>query len=704
MLPIDRAVAHGPTPPPLTGVKVPATPGLLDGKTPIVVNKALATVLGKAFFWDTNVGSDGVTCAVCHHKAGSDSRITNQMAPGKLNSAPSGDTYEPTASGQSGGPNYTLQKADFPFHQFTDPLNRNSDVTFTTDDVVGSAGSFSGQFKSVKTSGSGWDDCVRAPIEPYTDFGLGMRQVTNRSIHPIVNAALQQRNERNLSANLVFNGVNPLGDRDPKAFVWVTKTPNSVAKARMSLKNAGMASAAVGPPLSTREISCKGRTFSDIGRKLAGRRPLEFQDVHPQDSVLGPYRHASGKGLKLSYAQLIHKAFASRYWSANLSQSQRQSLFGKPSYGAPYTMTEANFPLFFGLAVKLYLDTLISDQTPFDSPRTQVKDQYGYYYPKAFNAQQRRGLKIFLDAHCFTCHNGPALSDAAYPEVMNHYNPKLPSDRFYADGLPTRFSVVDRRTLAKGLGLVDRAAANTGVTPSSFDPGLNTTDDFGNPISFTDQYIELLKGNKSKVKDPFIAYPCNFNNFNTMFIFDFKKSELTPTSKAGCNPLRTDYAFQPKAAVAKAEFQKKDHGRLRSGVNGAFIIPTLRNVELTGPYMHNGGMLTLEQVVEFYRRGGNFVNPETPVDGIFPQGDFITSKRDADDLVAFLKALTDERVRWEKAPFDHPSILLPHGGDISQPDADGLAKDIYVKLPAVGRNGRTKAQGPWKPFDQVLPN
>jgi hypothetical protein len=46
----------------------------------------------------------------------------------------------------------------------------------------------------------------------------------------------------------------------------------------------------------------------------------------------------------------------------------------------------------------------------------------------------------------------------------------------------------------------------------------------------------------------------------------------------------------------------------RAAVNGAFKTPGLRNVELTGPYMHNGSMATLEQVVQFYNRGGNFEN------------------------------------------------------------------------------------------------
>ena len=49
-------------------------------------------------------------------------------------------------------------------------------------------------------------------------------------------------------------------------------------------------------------------------------------------------------------------------------------------------------------------------------------------------------------------------------------------------------------------------------------------------------------------------------------------------------------------------------------------------------------------------------NPGQP-----PQETLNLSSTDVDDLVAFLKALTDERVRWEKAPFDHPSLTIPNG-------------------------------------------
>src|SRR5438270_6474457 len=93
-------------------------------------------------------------------------------------------------------------------------------------------------------------------------------------------------------------------------------------------------------------------------------------------------------------------------------------------------------------------------------------------------------------------------------------------------------------------------------------------------------------------------------------------------------------------------------------LDAAFKTPGLRNVELTGPYFHNGGQATLMQVVDFYNRGGDFDEAQTsptrlrPIDeNIKPLG---LAERDKRDLVNFLIAMTDERVAFEKAPFDHP--------------------------------------------------
>src|SRR4030095_9400321 len=86
--------------------------------------------------------------------------------------------------------------------------------------------------------------------------------------------------------------------------------------------------------------------------------------------------------------------------------------------------------------------------------------------------------------------------------------------------------------------------------------------------------------------------------------------------------------------------------------------PERRNVELTGPYFHTGGAATLEQVLEFYSRNGDVPAGGNLGPGI---GNIRLSQQDRTAIVEFLKALTDDRVRFERAPFDHPSLCLPTG-------------------------------------------
>lgn len=70
---------------------------------------------------------------------------------------------------------------------------------------------------------------------------------------------------------------------------------------------------------------------------------------------------------------------------------------------------------------------------------------------------------------------------------------------------------------------------------------------------------------------------------------------------------------------------------------GAFRTPTLRNIALTGPYMHDGSVKTLRQVVDFYVGGGNS-NPQRDKD----IKELHLSGQERADLVAFLEALTGD--------------------------------------------------------------
>ena len=102
---------------------------------------------------------------------------------------------------------------------------------------------------------------------------------------------------------------------------------------------------------------------------------------------------------------------------------------------------------------------------------------------------------------------------------------------------------------------------------------------------------------------------------------------------------------------------------------GKFRAPSLRNVEVTGPYMHDGTMGTLEEVLDFYAAGGrNITSGPNAGDGrANPNKDgLITlinlSTQDKADLVAFLKTLTDHGLLTDPRfsnPFVVPNASLP---------------------------------------------
>lgn len=117
-------------------------------------------------------------------------------------------------------------------------------------------------------------------------------------------------------------------------------------------------------------------------------------------------------------------------------------------------------------------------------------------------------------------------------------------------------------------------------------------------------------------------------------------------------------------------------------------------MELTGPYFHTGGAATLEHVIEFYARNG-----DVPAGGnLGPgMGNIRLSQQERGQVVEFLKALTDDRVKFERAPFDHPSLCIPVGyaevtPGVVTPDtstgSSSVAADLWALVDAVGWDGK----------------
>src|SRR5688500_6910380 len=260
----DARTASGQVPP-LSALSIPRPSNLGD----YVRDEKAAEVLGKALFWDMQVGSDGVqACATCHFRAGADPRAKNQVRPGLLRVTFRGNgTVVPdpdrdfSAGTASQGPNYTLKPSDFPFRKLVDPKNRESAITPNSNNVVSSLGVHHGIY------------CQNAQPGPDPDgfrvADANVRRVEPRNTPTMINAVFNHRNFWDMRAQNIFNGVNPFGLRDASASLYRADNPNNPQKVQVRLENASLASQAVGPPTNRFEMSVDGRIFPDVGRALA---------------------------------------------------------------------------------------------------------------------------------------------------------------------------------------------------------------------------------------------------------------------------------------------------------------------------------------------------------------------------------------------------------------------------------------------------
>jgi cytochrome c peroxidase len=607
----------------LKGTPVPEPSAL----NTFVANRQVAIALGKALFWDIQVGSDGKTaCASCHFQAGADPRYKNQINPGLNRVGASNFSFGMTRSGVPAGPNATMARADFPFHNLSNPQDRNSTVTYETKDVMGSQGVTLRNYLGA-SPGASEDVCAEAIDPIFSSGATNFRRSSARHAPTVINAAFNLRNFYDGRANPLFNGVDAFGPRNRAAVVY---RGHPAVATRILLDNSSLASQATAPPMSDIEMSCAGRTWPETGKRLLSAAALKRQSVAADDSVLAGYVAPAGqKGLSVTYERLVREAFVSDLWSSTSPVIVN---------GKTYSQAEANFSLFFGLAVQLYESTLVSDDAPIDRyfaayPSTNVAN------PSALTSEEIAGLNVFLGkGKCITCHSGPELTNAGTPSRLAAQQGVLVDRMTQGDGTP---------------GAYDFGFYNIGVRPTSDDIGLGGNDPWGQTLSYTRQAVSGARW------DPFSVDPCKF-------------------TLEACTPL---------ASTARVT------------VDGAFKTPTLRNIALTGPYFHNGSRASLEEVIEFYNRGGDrrgtllsdnsgYGANASNIGPDIRSLSLLEFEKSA--LLAFLKnALTDERVRWERAPFDHPELPL----------ADGHTAE-FVLLPAVGRGGRRA--NPLRSFEEVV--
>jgi cytochrome c peroxidase len=652
---------------------------------------------------------------------------------------------------------------DFPLHKEPNPDLITRPFAGTDHyDIVGSQGVFPTIFNSINV-GSSVENTSRDtdgsfsfpdPSDPTGVARLNVRRVEPRNTPSVVNAVFNFRNFWDGRARNVCNGANPFGERDATShFFFASSTTITPTSALVRLQNSSLCSQALGPPGSNFEMSAAGRNFRNIGTKLLALNPLSDtngplggQLVDSNDSVLGKNSKSPKRGINLSYPQMIKAAFQPKWWQSvfhiciagdgsetliNPTANPAQSC---PQGTAEYTQMQYNFSLFWGIAVQAYESTLRADQTPLDQylnqqlvfqiPANNTSNTFAFTLKKpvtpmtvsvqAFNPNfdtsdqdvfgfddgqgnitgagitfgginyatgqvqiffdlppgttfptnvmysvgttplttgQLHGLVLFqTKARCVVCHGGAELTNASVSNVSQRSMERMvmgdTSIRVYDDG----FYHIGSRPTAEDVGL--GAAGGDGITGATL----------------SDAEYARLQVCAGTITPPIIVG---------------RPGDGIPAAPLNC----TD-------AIAK---------------DGTVKTPGLRNVSLTAPYFHNGGQLTLEQVVEFYDRGGDF-----PLDGdeplcppsintincymdpnVQPLGLTLQEKT---DLVDFLRnGLMDSRTLNQSAPFDHPSLMVPNGHPVDQtgiypladPNHAGQAKDQYLSIPANGKFGAT---------------
>lgn len=451
-----------------------------------VENRNFAIVLGKAMFWDMQVGSDSVqSCGSCHFKALVDDRTKNQLNPNHLG----GDlrfevSHAPVTFFNRGSKpaNSEVVPSDFPLHKLrnpniagdplcTTPIVANvtnvvpaldhpvsGDVTVcdanniisTTNDVMSSMGVRFAKFVDIPVPGptAFVGNTPGNSVKPDVGnrgFGAhdpipamqGLRRVEPRNTPSLFAAAMNFDNFWDGRARHDFNGGSVFGASDPQSHVFVDDA-GTLTPTRQIIKFSSIASLATGPGLSNFEMSFDGRNWSKVGKKLLqpGAVPLANQLVDPTDSVLGPYSnfpnpgitvppHATSVAGESGYVTLIRHAYYPALWQntsmhldgcytdgnpahpnqcaagsvaipvlapasgttpatvVNSSADPFDNFVLTPAAGPPvanntnqFTQMEANWSLFWGLSIQLWVQILMPDDTPYDQFLAQNPDAF----------------------------------------------------------------------------------------------------------------------------------------------------------------------------------------------------------------------------------------------------------------------------------------------------------------------------------------
>jgi cytochrome c peroxidase len=307
------------------------------------------------------------------------------------------------------------------------------------------------------------------------------------------------------------------------------------------------------------------------------------------------------------------------------------------------------------------------------------------------------GKKLFFDPNlsengkmaCVSCHNpSRAWADGL---VVNYDKDGNPLER----NTPTLINSAFQKSFfwdGRSPNLLDQITS-VFTNDKEFDSSVHQ---FSTEILTDTTYISLFKdayggisGRNTEIIRAISSYISTLNGFNSKFDRNIRGEEdtFTEEEKLGFN------LYMGKALCATCHFIPltngtvppffRDHEKEVIGVpettanrqldddlgfywrheqklevhRGMFKTPTVRNAELTAPYMHNGVYRTLEEVMDFYNKGGGGGMGFDLEYQTLPFNELNLTPKEQNAIIAFMKTLTDTKVAYDEA-YSEPTNAL----------------------------------------------
>jgi cytochrome c peroxidase len=302
------------------------------------------------------------------------------------------------------------------------------------------------------------------------------------------------------------------------------------------------------------------------------------------------------------------------------------------------------------------------EPVPFQIPDNWPKPVYDFEANPLTNEKIDLGRNLFYDpilsrdnkVSCANCHNpynafthvDHALSHGIEDKIGNRNSPALMNlawaDKFMWDGAIRHLDAQALAPISNPLEMDENIAhivqklQQTVLYPRLFEKAYGDSMITGEHVlKAIGQFMVSLVSAESKY-DSVMRGQSAFTEQEQKGYVLFKQY----CSSCHTEPLFTNYAYENNGLTPDKEL--KDYGRVRISQNPEdsfkFKVPTLRNIEYSYPYMHDGRFKKLSEVMKYYTQGAKNPKISSKLAQTLP-----LSSNDRVDIIAFLYTLTDRK-------------------------------------------------------------